>query len=116
MKKWKILFAISSILAIIFMVLCGVFNTDNTMVIWQIMKILFSVSLVVTIISFIGFTVVSIKNKGKMPIWLITIIVTILVIVVLGVTAKIMDSRTYQKYSCTNDFFLSLIQPKEERI
>lgn len=112
MKKWKMFFAISIVSTIIFMVLCGVFNTDNTMVIWQIMKILFSVSLVVTIISFIGFTVVSIKNKGKMPIWLITIIVLIVVVVVLAVVSNIMDMKSFQKfaqYSCTNDFFLSLI-------
>lgn len=109
MKKWKMFFAISIVLTIIFMVLCGVFNTDNTMVIWQIMKILFSVSLVVSVVSLIGWIVSSIKNKEKLPIWLITIIVTILVIVVLGVIAKIMDSKTYQKYSCTNDFFLSLV-------
>lgn len=109
MKKWKMFFAISIVLTIIFMVLCGVFNTDNTMVIWQIMKILFSVSLVVSVVSLIGWIVSSIKNKEKLPIWLIIIIVTILVIVVLGVISKIMDSKTYQKYSYTNDSFLSLV-------
>lgn len=109
MKKWKMFFSISIVLTIIFMVLCGVFNTDNTMVIWQIMKVLFSVSLVVSAVSLIGWIVSSIKNKEKLPIWLITIIVTILVIVVLGVIAKIMDSKTYKKYSCTNDFFLLLV-------
>lgn len=109
MKKWKMFFAISVVLTIIFMILCGVFNTDNTQQIWQIMKILFSVSLVVTIISFIGFTVVSIKNKRKMPIWLITIIVLIIVFAIMWGVSTIMDLRTYQKYSCTNDFFQSLV-------
>lgn len=99
MKKWKMFFAISIVSTIIFMVLCGVFNTDNTMVIWQIMKILFSVSLVVTIISFIGFTVVSIKNKRKMPIWLIIIIVLIVVFAVMWVLSTIMDLRTYQQFT-----------------
>ena len=105
MKKWKMFFAISIVSTIIFMVLCGIFNTDNTMVIWQIMKILFSVSLVVTIISFIGWIVSSIKNKEKLPIWLIAIIVLIVVFAVVWVLSNIMDKRTYQKYSCTNDFF-----------
>ena len=109
MKKWKMFFAISIVSTIIFMVLCGVFNTDNTMVIWQIMKILFSVSLVVTIISFIGWIVSSIKNKEKLPIWLIAIIVLIVVFAVVWVLSNIMDKKTYQKYSCTNDFFQSLV-------
>ena len=109
MKKWKMFFAISIVSTIIFMVLCGVFNTDNTMVIWQIMKILFSVSLVVTIISFIGWIVSSIKNKEKLPIWLIAIIVLIVVFAVVWVLSNIMDKKTYQKYSCTNDFFLSVV-------
>lgn len=109
MKKWKMLFAISSILAIIFMVLCGVFNTDNTMVIWQIMKVLFSISLVVDIVSIIGWIVSSIKNKEKLPIWLIIIIVLIVVFAVVWVLSNIMDKKTYQKYSCTNDLFLSVV-------
>lgn len=109
MKKWKMFFAISIVSTIIFMVLCGIFNTDNTMVIWQIMKILFSVSLVVTIISFIGWIVSSIKNKEKLPIWLIAIIVLIVVFAVVWVLSNIMDKKTYQKYSCTNDFFQSLV-------
>ena len=109
MKKWKMFFAISIVSTIIFMVLCGIFNTDNTMVIWQIMKILFSVSLIVTIISFIGWIVSSIKNKEKLPIWLIAIIVLIVVFAVVWVLSNIMDKKTYQKYSCTNDFFQSLV-------
>lgn len=109
MKKWKMFFAISIVSTIIFMVLCSIFNTDNTMVIWQIMKILFSVSLVVTIISFIGWIVSSIKNKEKLPIWLIAIIVLIVVFAVVWVLSNIMDKKTYQKYSCTNDFFQSLV-------
>ncbi len=116
MKKWKMFFAISIVLTIIFMVLCGVFNTDNTMVIWQIMKILFSLSLVVSIVSLVGWIVSSIKNKEKLPIWLITIIVLIVVGAVMWVVSTIMDSKTYQKYSCANEFFLSLVQHKEERI
>lgn len=109
MKKWKMFFAISIVSTIIFMVLCGIFNTDNTMVIWQIMKILFSVSLVVTIISFICWIVSSIKNKEKLPIWLIAIIVLIVVFAVVWVLSNIMDKKTYQKYSCTNDLFLSVV-------
>lgn len=101
MKEWKIFFAISIELTIIFMVLCDVFNTDNTMVIWQIMKILFSVSLVVTIVSFIGCIVTSIKNKEKMPIWLITIIVLIVVYVVMWAIYNYMDKRTYEKVAQT---------------
>ncbi len=99
MKKWKMFFAIGIVLTIIFMVLCGVFNTDNTMVIWQIMKVLFSVSLVVTIVSFIGCIVASIKNKEKMPTWLIFIIVFIVVVAVIWGLATIMDLRTYQKFT-----------------
>lgn len=109
MKKWKMFFAISVVLTIIFMVLCGVFNTDNTQQIWQIMKALFAVSLVVTIISFIGYIVASIKNKEKTPTWLIIIIVLIVVFAVMWGVSTIMDLRTYQKYSCTNDFFQSLV-------
>lgn len=109
MKKWKMFFAISIVLTIIFMVLCGVFNTDNTQQIWQIMKVLFSVSLVGDIVSVIGYIVSSIKNKEKVPIWLITIIVLIVVFAIMWVVSTIMDLRTYQKYSCTNYFFQSLV-------
>ncbi len=99
LKKWKMLFAIGIVLTIIFMVLCGALNADNTREIWQIMKVLFSISLVVDIVSIIGCIVASIKNKEKMPTWLIIIIVLVVVFAIMWGVSTIMDLRIYQKFT-----------------
>lgn len=96
MKKWKMIFAISLILTIIFMVLCGVLNADSTRGIWKVMKILFFVASVVDIISIIGCIVVSVKTKEKMPIWL-TIIMVIVAVVVVMFVIGIMSQNEYEK-------------------
>lgn len=90
------IFAISIVLTIVFMVLCGVLNADSTRSIWQVMKILFFVASVVDIVSIIGCIVVSVKTKEKMPMWLIIIMVIVAVVVVMFIIG-IMSQNDYEK-------------------
>lgn len=97
MKKWKTAFLVSLVLTVIFMILCGVLNADSTRGIWQVMKVLCYIAIAVDIISIVGCIAISIKNKEKMPVWLIVVIAIIIAMCIILLIGSISQNNFDKK-------------------
>lgn len=93
MKKWNLSLKISILSIIVCVVLCGIFNGDDTRAIWEVFRVLLVISVVSAVITTIGCIVKSIKDKEKLPIWIIIFIVIVIVIASIVGIGKIEQNK-----------------------
>lgn len=98
MKNWKRLVLISLLIIILSAVLCGIFNNDETRLIWNISKIILILSALTEIISIVGYWISLKHNNEKKPMWFVLLLCLIGTISVLVVMGKI-SQKDYEKSS-----------------
>ena len=95
MKNFKIVFIISIIGMIITALTSS--GTGFINVIWQISRVLTILAISIDIILFLACTVISIKNKEKVPIWFTIIQGILLAFIIIGLISDYIDKKQQER-------------------
>ena len=95
MKNFKIVFIISIIGMIITALTSS--GTGFINVIWQISRVLTIIAISIDIILFLACTVISIKNKEKVPIWFTIIQGILLAFIIIGLISDYIDKKQQER-------------------
>lgn len=95
MKNFKILFIISIIGMIITALTSS--GTGFINVIWQISRVLTILAISIDIILFLACTVISIKNKEKVPIWFTILQGILLAFIIIGLISDYIDKKQQER-------------------
>lgn len=95
MKNFKIVFIISIIGMIITALTSS--GTGFINVIWQISRVLTILAISIDIILFLACTVISIKNKEKVPIWFTILQGILLAFIIIGLISDYIDKKQQER-------------------
>lgn len=98
-KRWMKNFKIVFIISIIGMIITALTSSGTGFinVIWQISRVLTILAISIDIILFLACTVISIKNKEKVPIWFTIIQGILLAFIIIGLISDYIDKKQQER-------------------
>ena len=98
-KRWMKNFKIVFIISIIGMIITALTSSGTGFinVIWQISRVLTILAISIDIILFLACTVISIKNKEKVPIWFTILQGILLAFIIIGLISDYIDKKQQER-------------------
>lgn len=97
LNKWMKIFKIVLLIFIISIIVTAITSQLEFDLIWQIARIITFITIPLVIIPFIICTIISFKNKEKVPLWFTILQGIIIVFIIISIITAIIDKREKEK-------------------
>lgn len=97
LNKWMKIFKIALLIFIISVIVTAITSQLEFDLIWQIARIITFITIPLVIIPFIICTIISFKNKEKVPLWFTILQGIIIVFIIISIITAIIDKREKEK-------------------